>query len=109
MNNLFSQVRIVDKNGFEHKGIQPSLLEKPFREVAIHTKDGKTLLPYINPTKTNIGIIGFDMSVKVIADAMGSAETANYFYRLVTLYRDGERFSAFYTMDGQFVGTDVDY
>ena len=109
MNNLFSQVRIVDKNGDEHNGVPPSLLEKPFREVTVHTEDGKTLLPYINPNKQNIGIVGFDMSVKVIADAMGSAETANYFYRLVTLYRDGERFSAFYTMDGLFVGTEGDY
>lgn len=109
MNNLFSQVCITDKNGYEHKGIQPSLLEKPFREVYINTREGQKLLPYINPNKTNIGIIGFDMSVKVIANAMGSAEDANYFYRLVTLYRDGERFSSFYTLDGQFVGTEVDY
>ncbi len=109
MNNLFSRVHIIDKNGIEYNGIQPSLLEKPFREVSVTTIDGRNLLPYINPSKTNTGIIGFDMSIKVIADAMGPAESANYFYRLVTLYKDGERFSSFYTMDGQFVGTEIDY
>lgn len=104
---LFDNFTIIGADGITYQGQRPGLIPKPFRFVEVVCKNGKKLLPCHSDTKSEQDILGFDASIKVIADAM-NASNQSHFYRLMCLYNDNSCFSVFFDLEGNAVGQEWD-
>jgi len=101
--NLFAGFYITSFDGVLHKHEAPSSIPKPFKQIYIKCKNGRTILPVSNPQKNKADIIGFDAAIKVIT-TLSSNSQANHYYRLTCIYKDGLKWSSLFDMQGNLVG-----
>lgn len=104
----FDNFNIEGDDGLSYSGVRPGMIPKPFRQVNIILKNGKILKPVASPEKNPEDIIGFDCSVKVLAEMSNPGQDNQmYFYRIVTIYKDDSKFSVFFDFNsGEIKGTE---
>ena len=103
---IFDNFTIVGSDGLTYTGVRPGLVPKPFKYIDVKI-NGKVLLPGHHESKSHSDIIGFDGSIKVIADPMNPVNETRL-YRLMVLYNNNTCFSVFYDKDGNMMGAEWD-
>lgn len=101
---IFDNFLIVGADNQTYTGVRPGLVPKPFKYIEVNV-NGKKLLPGHHETKSYEDIIGFDGSIKVIADPFNPSNETRL-YRLMCLYSDNRCFSVFYDKEGVMVGAE---
>lgn len=92
----FENFKIIGADNVVYDGVRPGLIPKPFKAVQIMLSNGKELKPFAAKEKNIEDIIGFDCSIKMIADVLSTSAIPIYFYRIITLYNDGSKWSVLF-------------
>lgn len=100
--NQWEPFRIFGANGQEYTGVQPSLIPKPFRSVVV-TLGGMAFKPSLPRGCSGNQVFGYDAAVRMGVNMSGSgvALSSDQAYRLITLLKDGRRWSKLVYVDGR--------
>lgn len=102
MNDIidFSRFRIIGADGNVYRGVRPSLVPKPFRQISYKTPSGQLLFPKTNPQKPDSLILGYDGSFRIV-NAQFNHSTL--YVRLVTYYKDDTAWGVLFERSGTWV------
>lgn len=99
--NQWEPFRIIGASGQKYVGVQPSLISKPFRsvEVVLGGKSFKPSLPQGCPAGQ---VLGYDAAIRVgiNMNTTGDVLDKDQAYRLITLLKDGRRWSRLVYLGG---------
>jgi len=98
----FTPFHITCSKGQIYRGVRPSMIPKPFRQVNVYLA-GKWYEPGVPKGYRRDHIIGFDAAIKVAMDLSlsGKEKKDSRAYRIVTLLDDGRKWSKLIFLDGR--------
>ena len=98
----FAPFRILGADGQRYTGVRPSLIPKPFKGVSV-VLQGKLFKPRVPDGYSVDQVLGFDAAIRIGMDlhVAGGFLRSNKAYRLVTLLKDGRRWSRLVYLNGR--------
>lgn len=100
-NNQWEPFHIFGANGQQYAGIRPSLIPKPFKS-AVVVMNGTSFKPGLPKGYSVDQVFGYDATMRVglNMNKEGKELSRDQAYRLITLLKDGRRWSKLIYMNG---------
>ena len=97
----FTPFQILSVHGQMYQGIRPSEIPKPFKSVLV-ILGGQSYTPSLPPNYTKEDILGYGAAIRVGLNLglSGKSTGEDKAYRLVTLLKDGRKWSKLIALNG---------
>lgn len=101
----FTPFHILCAHGQQYCGVRPSMIPKPFKS-AVVVLNGQSYKPGLPDGCSLNNIVGFDAAIRVgitmevSEKSVGTVEKEDRAYRLITLMKDGRKWSKLIYLNG---------